>query len=75
MSARPSRLGEDHLFEGGVHLAPGGSLFEGGARAGAVARVGYGDLHGVLVHGTSRPSTSAQITVSWMKFLGTRRRS
>ena len=44
-------LGEDHLLPGHVHLAPGAGLLEGRGRAGAVADVGHGDLHGVFVHG------------------------
>src|SRR3546814_3134187 len=43
-------LGEHHLFERGIDLAPARRLLERRGRARAVAHVGDGDLHGIFVH-------------------------
>src|SRR5690606_12388140 len=42
-------LGEDHLFVGGLDLAPGGGFFQRRGRAGAVAHVGDRDLDRIAV--------------------------
>src|SRR5579871_5255206 len=45
-------FGIDHLLIGEVDLAPAAGFLEGRAGESAVAGVGYGDLDGVLVHGS-----------------------
>src|SRR5258706_9983450 len=43
-------LAEDHLFVNRIHLTPTARFLERAARERAVAHVGDGDLHGVLMH-------------------------